>query len=67
MRILINEEPKDINSGKTVQELLHTLGYETADGIALAINDAVIPRDQWENRTLQPNEQITLIQATQGG
>nr|WP_305069988.1 sulfur carrier protein ThiS [Flavobacterium covae] len=36
-------------------------------GIAIAIDQQVIPRSQWENTSLQSNQKIIIIKATQGG
>lgn len=36
-------------------------------GIAVAINQHVIPKDQWADTPLQEHDQILIISATQGG
>jgi len=38
-----------------------------AKGIAVAVNNSVKPRNNWPAYTLQPNDKITVIRATQGG
>ncbi|MCL7987457.1 sulfur carrier protein ThiS [Sphingobacterium sp. lm-10] len=36
-------------------------------GIAVAINQQVIPKDRWAHTPLQEQDQILIISATQGG
>ncbi len=67
MQVVVNEETKNLENKKTVRDFIRDLGYNDGDGIALAINDEVIPKAEWDDRTLKPNDNITLIQATQGG
>ncbi|MDW3191655.1 MAG: sulfur carrier protein ThiS [Cytophagales bacterium] len=39
--------------------------YDT--GVALAVNDQIVPRQQWEDYLLKPNDNILIITAVQGG
>lgn len=36
-------------------------------GIAVAVNNTVIPKSNWESITVHANDNILIIQATQGG
>ena len=36
-------------------------------GIAVAVNNSVIPKRKWESFQLHANDAIVVIQATQGG
>ncbi len=36
-------------------------------GVALAVNDQVVPRQQWDSYLLKPNDNILIITAVQGG
>lgn len=38
-----------------------------ANGIALAVNETVIPKNEWEKFQLQDNDKVLIIKATQGG
>lgn len=66
MEIYINQEPRNIEEGKNLSGLIADLGIPIK-GIALAINNAVVPRKEWEHRLLKTNDRITIIKATQGG
>jgi len=45
--------------------LLHTEG--NLAGIAVALNQIVIPKSNWKQTTLAPNDNVLIISATQGG
>ena len=66
MRIQINQQEKEIESGQKLEELLLSLQQDTS-GIAIAINQEIISKDQWANFQLKENDSILMIQATQGG
>lgn len=36
-------------------------------GIAVAVNDEILPRQSWEKYQVQDNDNILVITATQGG
>ena len=36
-------------------------------GIALAVNEKVVPKKEWEKFELKENDKVLLIKATQGG
>jgi len=52
----------------TVAELLRELAVPPeAKGIALAVNDAVVPRRRWAETALAAGDRIELIRAMSGG
>ena len=68
MTIHLNDQPRTVPADARLADILRELGY-TADrkGVAIAINDEVVPRSQWPVRVLVEGERILVIQATQGG
>lgn len=66
MNLTINSEPKQF-SGKNLSELLRSLNIATANGIALAVNDKVVPKTVWDRFELNENDKVLIIKATQGG
>ena len=36
-------------------------------GIAVAINETVVPKSQWTSTLLQENDKVLIIKASQGG
>ncbi|MGN7888525.1 sulfur carrier protein ThiS [Dyadobacter sp. 22481] len=67
MEIILNGQAKQIADPYTVGQLVSELFSANGKGIAVAINQSVVPKSDWPIRQLSPNDQITLITATQGG
>ena len=55
-------------AGMALLQALQRLGYDTAAaGIAVARNEAIVPRSQWAETTLQAGDRLELVGAVQGG
>ncbi len=67
MRILVNEEGRELPEGSTLSTLLDSLSLEDLRGWAVAVNEQVIPSDEMSLRKLMEGDRVLLIQATQGG
>ena len=66
MNLTINSKPKQF-SGKNISELVQSLQMSSTNGIALAVNEKVISKSEWEKFRLNENDKIVIIKATQGG
>lgn len=67
MILFVNNHKKEVLNQNTVLELLSGLEMNAARGIAVAINNEVIPKSEWEKYLLKENDRVTIIKATQGG
>ncbi|HVA98466.1 MAG TPA: sulfur carrier protein ThiS [Bacteroidia bacterium] len=69
MEIILNNQPKTIETQTdfTVQQLLDLEIPQKQKGIAVAINNKVIPKTEWAEKKIFPNDQLLIIKATQGG
>ena len=68
MNIKVNGETKEVSPGLTLHQLLSDLEIDPSrPGIAVAIDQEVIPRTQWEEVKIQPDSEIEIIRAAQGG
>ncbi len=67
MEVTVNQQKKTIEEGATLDTLMSTLGYESREGIAVAVNDEVVPKGEWARDVLHESDKITIITATQGG
>jgi sulfur carrier protein len=67
MEITINQSLTEIPERSSVEELLASLFADSSKGIAVAINQTVVPKSKWAAHIILPNDKITLIKATQGG
>lgn len=66
MEITVNNEIKNISSPKLSALVNDMLGDKTK-GIAVAINQTVIPKTDWESTDLKEKDNVLIIKATQGG
>jgi sulfur carrier protein len=66
MKVFINQEEKNINEQDSLLHLLEIVDVKPI-GIALAVNQTIVPKDSWEKFVLKENDEILLIRATQGG
>ena len=65
MIIRVNAERLEIDDQTTVAALLQSLGYPDR-GIAVALDQAVLPRSGWTT-TLSDGAQVEVLTAVQGG
>ncbi len=67
MKILLNNIHTEITNGISISELLGVQQIQAERGVAIAINNTVIPKATWSEYILKENDKITVIRATQGG
>ena len=65
MIVLVNAERLEVDDQTTVAALLQSLGYPER-GIAVALDQAVLPRSNWAT-TLCDGAQLEVVTAVQGG
>jgi sulfur carrier protein len=67
MRIHLNDTARELPSDATLDALARELGLAARRGVAVAVNDAVVPRAAWPAHALADGDRVLIIQATQGG
>lgn len=67
MDITVNNEPLQISDTCSITQLLQDHVQQKPEGIAVAVNQSVIPKSEWENTFIASGDTIILIKATQGG
>lgn len=67
MNIFVNNKKRAINENITVRSLLEEMQLSKKSGIAVALNQKVIPRDEWNQTILEESDSVLLIKASQGG
>lgn len=68
MELTINGKKKDAGDIHALEELMTGLGYTgESKGVAVAVNDTVIPKSRWKTTALNPGDSIEIIHAVQGG
>ena len=64
--IQVNQETTTIERDANILALIHTLN-RSEKGIAVAVNNEVIAKTEWQEHVLREDDQVLIIQATQGG
>lgn len=67
MEITLNNDQQTIAESTTLFELVFAQLGEKQNGVAVALNNTVISKTQWQTTPLNSNDHILIIKATQGG
>ncbi len=68
MELKINQQIKQFNvESLSVQSLLDLEIPNKQNGIAVAVNNTVVPKLNWNQHLVQETDEILIISATQGG
>ncbi|WKN32241.1 sulfur carrier protein ThiS [Porifericola rhodea] len=67
MELLVNNKPYVFDSTVTLSRVLQEVQMLRPTGIAIAVNDEVVPKTKWDAHPLRDRDRIIIIQATQGG
>jgi len=67
MTVFINNKEHNLTQSKNLLEVLTDVNLISQRGIAVAVNNTVIPKSELEKYQLNENDKITIITATQGG
>ena len=66
MNIKVNNEQQEISENTSVAQLVEQLKIST-NGIAIAINNTVVKKSEWNSTIIKNNDDILIIKSTQGG
>ena len=65
MKVIVNDKSVEVDDQTTVVSLLERLGFP-AKGIAVAVDQTVLPRSSWQT-TLTDGARLEVVTAVQGG
>lgn len=65
MKVTINNKETETQA-KTIRELAQELDLP-ATGVAVAISNEMVPRDEWENTNIAEGADIIIVKAFCGG
>lgn len=67
--VTVNGESRTVPDGYPLPDVLRDLEIDPKDptGVAVAINESVIRRQDWDEVTLSEEDTVEVIQAQQGG
>ena len=67
MEVILNHNKINLENAASLVALLHLQNLSDKKGIAVAVNNKVVPRTKWNSYILNEKDNITIIKATQGG
>ena len=69
VEITLNGHPRFLAEQATVAAVLRDIDIDptNAKGIAVAVNEKVVPRSAWAGRGLRSGDRVEVITARQGG
>ena len=67
MTVQVNESPREVPDASDLRSLMREIGIEEQKGVAVAVNGAIVPAATWSVTQLHANDQVLVVQATQGG
>ena len=65
MRLRVND--KEVETGASNLSLFSQEQDLPATGIAIAVNNRMVPRSEWDSHTLHEDDSILIIKAVCGG
>lgn len=66
MKLTVNSKETEVKDGCTITELATQLALPEK-GIAIAVNNKMVPRTGWTEYILQPHDNLVVIKAACGG
>jgi sulfur carrier protein len=67
LQITINNQSFEFAEQLSLQSAIAVLDMKETRGIAVALNEQIIPRSEWEQTDLQDEDKIIIIGAVAGG
>jgi sulfur carrier protein len=66
--ISLNGQDSEVRAGETLTAVLARLGVAAdARGVAVAVDDQVVPRSAWDTFVLAEHARVEVLTAMQGG
>lgn len=67
MILYINNTEQEFNDSSLIPDILVKLEITQQTGIAIAVNNNIVSKKDWDTFKLNSNDKITIIKASQGG
>jgi len=64
--IVVNGKPSEVTAGTTLAAVVAAM-TATGSGVAVAVNDQVVPRGAWPTTRLGDGDRVEVLTAVQGG
>lgn len=67
MIVTVNKEAIDVPEQARLSDVIAQLKLPETKGVALALNEQIVPKSAWETTELSEGDQVILIGAVAGG
>ncbi|OFX51216.1 MAG: thiamine biosynthesis protein ThiS [Bacteroidetes bacterium GWA2_30_7] len=67
MIITVNSNKKEIEENSVLTDVLNNFGIINDRGFAIAVNNKVVPKNNWNEFKLNELDNVLVIKASQGG
>ena len=67
MEVTINNQNHLLNEACSIAQMLALVLFSETNGLAIAVNQTIISKSDWDRYMLNPGDQVIIIKATQGG
>lgn len=67
MEVTINNQNHLLNEACSIAQMLTHVRFSETNGLAIAVNQTIISKSNWDRHVLNPGDQVIIIKATQGG
>jgi sulfur carrier protein len=67
MQVTINKQNYQFDENTSLEKAIELLELKETNGIALALNEEIIPRSEWQKTILFDEDKIIIIGAVAGG
>ncbi|MBP7255996.1 MAG: sulfur carrier protein ThiS [Chitinophagales bacterium] len=67
MTVFVHKDAYDIEENTSVYDFISLVLKNEGTGIALAVNENIIPKDKWISYILKENDKLLIIKAVAGG
>lgn len=67
MTVFVNDTELTFNEAASLLAVLDSMAIKTFNGIAVAVNNEVIPKTELEKTIIKDKDKILVIRAFQGG
>ena len=67
MTLEVNGKNLEFQEGENLAHVLAEVGISATAGLAVAVNNKVVPKKNWDSHQLNAGDKILCINATQGG
>ena len=67
IQITLNGINKSLKEDCLLNDMLQSFSVNIEHGVAVCINDEVLPKSSWNNQRIKEGDVIEIVQASQGG